>query len=138
MASLKSSIAAGDSAALVATYATGLGQAEQKKAVASKDIEGFRRALRYLQFSDSVQQTPAAAFLQGAVKLQKGQALLEQARDKKSCDMAKEAAQDFTDAQIFIPRGAAQFREEAGKLMGALQQLSPYGDQMVKALCKGK
>jgi hypothetical protein len=52
--------------------------------------------------------------------------------------MAKEATQDFTDAQIFIPRGAAQFRNEAGQLMTALQQLSPYGDQMVKALCKGK
>ena len=138
MALLRNALAAGDSAALVATYATGLGQAEQKKAVPTKDIEGFRRALRYLQFSDSVQQTPAAAFLQGATHLQKGQALLEQARDKKSCDMAKEATQDFTEAQIFIPRGAAQFRNEAGQLMTALQQLSPYGDQMVKALCKGR
>jgi hypothetical protein len=138
MGSLRAAIAAGDSAGIVATYATGLGQAEQKKAVPTKDVEGFRRALTYLQFSDSVQQTPAAAFLQGATHLQKGQALLEQARDKKSCDMAKEAAQDFTDAQIFIPRGAAQFRNEAGQLMMALQQLSPYGDQMVKALCKGK
>ena len=138
MASLRSSIAAGDSAALVATYATGLGQAEQKKAVASKDVDGFRRALRYLQFSDSVQKSAAAAFLQGATHLQKGQALLEQAREKKSCEMAKEATQDFTDAQIFIPRGAAEFRDQAGQLMTALQQLSPYGDQMVKALCKGK
>jgi tetratricopeptide (TPR) repeat protein len=140
MASLRSAIAAGDSAGLVATYATGLGQAEQKKAGAAtpKDVDGYRRALRFLQFSDSVQQTPAAAFLQGATHLQKGQALLEQAREKKSCDMAKEATQDFTDAQIFIPRGAAQFRNEAGQLMTALQQLSPYGDQMVKALCKGK
>jgi len=140
MASLRASIAAGDSAALVATYATGLGQAEQKKAAAAnpKDIEGFRRALNYLQFSDSVQKSAAAAFLQGATHLQKGQALLEQARDKKSCDMAKEATQDFTDAQIFIPRGAAEFRDQAGQLMTALQQLAPYGDQMVKALCKGK
>jgi tetratricopeptide (TPR) repeat protein len=138
--SLRSAIAAGDSAGLVATYATGLGQAEQKKAAAAtpKDVEGFRRALTLLAFSDSVQQTPAAAFLQGATHLQKGQALLEQARDKKSCDMAKEATDDFTQAQIFIPRGAQQFKDEAGKLMGALQQLSPYGDQMVKALCKGK
>jgi tetratricopeptide (TPR) repeat protein len=140
MASLRSAIAAGDSAALVATYATGLGQAEQKKAAAAtpKDIEGFRRALNFLQFSDSVQKSAAAAFLQGATHLQKGQALLEQAREKKSCDMAKEATQDFTDAQIFIPRGAAEFREQAGQLMTALQHLSPYGDQMVKALCKGK
>jgi tetratricopeptide (TPR) repeat protein len=138
MASLRAAIAAGDSAGIVATYATGLGQAEQKKALPTKDVEGFRRALTFLQFSDSVQQTPAAAFLQGATHLQKGQALLEQARDKKSCDMAKEAAQDFSDAQIFIPRGAAQFRNEAGQLMMALQQLSPYGDQTVKALCKGK
>jgi tetratricopeptide (TPR) repeat protein len=140
MTSLRNAITAGDSAGLVATYATGLGQAEQKKAAAAtpKDIDGFRRALTYLQFSDSVQKSAAAAFLQGATHLQKGQALLEQARDKKSCDMAKEATQDFTDAQIFIPRGAAEFREQAGQLMTALQQLSPYGDQMVKALCKGK
>jgi hypothetical protein len=26
--------------------------------------------------------------------------------------MAKEATQDFTDAQIFIPRGAAEFRDQ--------------------------
>ena len=71
----------------------------------------------YLQFTDSVQKSAAAAFLQGATHLQKGQALLEQARDKKSCDMAKEATQDFTDAQIFIPRGAAEFRDQAGQLM---------------------
>jgi tetratricopeptide (TPR) repeat protein len=138
MASLKAAIAAGDSASMVATYATGLGQAEQKKAIPQKDIEGYRRALMFLAFSDSVKQTAAAAFLQGATHLQKGQALLEQAREKKSCDMAKEAADDFTEAQIFIPRGAAEFREPAGQLMTALQQLSPYGDQMVKALCKGK
>jgi len=138
MTSLRNAIAAGDSASLVATYATGLGQAEQKKAVPTKDVEGFRRAQRLLQFSDSVYKSNTAAFLLGATHVQKGQALLEQARDKKSCDMAKEAAQDFIDAQIYIPRGAADFREPAGQLMSALQQLSPYGDQMVKALCKGK
>ena len=85
-----------------------------------------------------MQKTPAAAFLLGATHLQKGQALLEQAREKKSCEMAQEATADFTEAQIYIPRGAAEFRDQAGALMGALQQLSPYGDQMVKALCKGK
>jgi len=139
MASLRAAIAAGDSATMVATYATGLGQAEQKKATAAnKDIEGYKRALNYLAFSDSVKATAAAAFLQGATHLMKGQALLEQAREKKSCDMAKEATDDFTQAQIFIPRGAAEFRDQAGQLMTALQQLSPYGDQMVKALCKGK
>ena len=138
LASLRSALAAGDSASLVATYATGVGQAEQKKAAAAKDIEGFRRALSLLQFSDSVNKTPAAAFLLGATHLQKGQALLEQARNTKSCDMAKEATQDFTEAQIYIPRGAAEFRDQAGQLMSALQQLSPYGDQMVKALCRGR
>ncbi|MDF2775210.1 MAG: hypothetical protein K0S86_4710 [Geminicoccaceae bacterium] len=138
LASLRSALAAGDSASLVATYATGVGQAEQKKAAAAKDIEGFRRALTLLQFSDSVNKTPAAAFLLGATHLQKGQALLEQARNAKSCDMAKEATQDFTEAQIYIPRGAAEFRDQAGQLMSALQQLSPYGDQMVKALCRGR
>jgi tetratricopeptide (TPR) repeat protein len=140
MSSLRSALAAGDSATLVATYATGLGQAEQKKAASAnpKDIDGLRRALNYLQFSDSVNKSAAAAFLQGATHLQKGQALLEQAREKKSCDMAKEATDDFTQAQIFIPRGAAEFRDQAGQLMTALQQLGPYGDQMVKALCKGK
>jgi len=138
LVSLRNSIAAGDSAGLVATYATGLGQAEQKKAQPTKDIEGFRRALTLLSFSDSVQQSATAAFLLGATHLQKGQALLEQAREKKSCEMSKEAAEDFTQAQIYIPRGAAQYRNEAGQLMTALQQLSPYGDQMVKALCKGK
>jgi tetratricopeptide (TPR) repeat protein len=136
--SLRNAIAAGDSAGIIATYATGLGQAEQKKAVAAKDIDGFRRALTLLAFSDSVKQSAAAAFLQGATHLQKGQALLEQAREKKSCEMAKEATDDFTQAQIFIPRGAAEFRDQAGQLMTALQQLGPYGDQMVKALCKGK
>jgi tetratricopeptide (TPR) repeat protein len=138
LTSLRNALAAGDSASIVATYATGLGQAEQKKAQPAKDIDGFRRALTLLAFSDSVKQSSAAAFLQGATHLLKGQALLEQAREKKSCDMAKEATDDFTQAQIFIPRGAAEFRDQAGQLMGALQQLSPYGDQMVKALCKGK
>jgi tetratricopeptide (TPR) repeat protein len=136
--SLRNAIAAGDSAGIIATYATGLGQAEQKKAVAAKDIDGFRRALTLLAFSDSVKQSAPAAFLQGATHLQKGQALLEQAREKKSCEMAKEATDDFTQAQIFIPRGATEFRDQAGQLMTALQQLGPYGDQMVKALCKGK
>jgi hypothetical protein len=52
--------------------------------------------------------------------------------------MSQEATADFTEAQIYIPRGAAEFRDQAGALMSALQQLSPYGDQMVKALCRGK
>ena len=41
------------------------------------------------------------------------------------------------DALLVDVRDAPELGQ-AGKLMGALQQLSPYGDQMVKALCKGK
>lgn len=138
LASLRNALAAGDSAGMVAPYATSVGQSEMKKATANKDIEGFRRAITILTFADSVQQSPTSAFLLGATHVSKGQALLIEARDKKSCEMSREAADDFTQAQIYIPRGAQGFREEAGRLMGALQQLSPYGDQMVKALCRGR
>ena len=37
---------------------------------------------------------------------------------------------------MLIPQGARAFPDQAGQLMQALQQFTPYADSQKKALCK--
>jgi tetratricopeptide (TPR) repeat protein len=134
--SLRAAKAAGDSVGLVAGYALSLGNAEYKKGNASKNIEDYQRALKYLYFSDSTAATGNSKFLIGVTNLQMVQPLLEQASAKKSCDLAKQAQAALTEANIYAPQGGRDFPKEVPQVMGAVQQLTPYAERSVKALCK--
>jgi hypothetical protein len=67
-------------------------------------------------------------------QLSVGQQQLKAAQATKSCTAVAAARAAFTDAQINLPKGG-QFNPDAAKqALAALQQLSPYADQMGKAL----
>jgi tetratricopeptide (TPR) repeat protein len=134
--SLRAAKAAGDSTPVVAGYALTLGNAEYKKGNASKKIEDYQRALKYLYFSDSTAATGNSKFLIGVTNLQMVQPLLQEASEKKSCDLAKQAQAALTEAQIYAPQGGREFPKEVPQVMGAVQQLTPYAERSVKALCK--
>ena len=127
---------------LAGAVAVSIGNAMYKDANATKDPDKFRRAIAVLSLADTLATTPLAKaqaqFLAGVSQLSLGQVLLTQARDKKSCDLANEAAEDFVNAQINIPAGGKFAPDAAAQAMKALMQLQPYGEQMQKALCKGK
>jgi len=133
---LRSAKAAGDSTPVIAGYALTLGNNEYKKGNASKNIEDYQRALKYLYFSDSTAATGNSKFLIGVTNLQMVQPLLQQASDKKSCDQAKQAQAALVEANIFAPQGGREFPKEVPQIMAAIQQLTPYAERSVKALCK--
>ena len=134
--SLRAAKAAGDSTPMVAGYALTLGNAEYKKGNASKNIADYQRALKYLYFSDSTGATGNSKFLIGVTNLQMVQPLLQEASEKKSCDSAKAAQNALTEAQIYAPQGGREFPKEVTSVMTAIQQLQPYTERSVKALCK--
>jgi tetratricopeptide (TPR) repeat protein len=136
LASLRSAKAAGDPPATVAAYALSFGNAEYKKGTTSKAIADYQRALKYLYFSDSTAATGNSKFLIGVSNLQMVQPLLEEASTKKSCDSAKAAQNALAEAQIYAPQGGREFPKEVTQVMTAAQQLAPYVERSVKALCK--
>ena len=136
MTALHNAKVAGDSAAIVGGFALTIGNQAYKAANASKNVEDFRRALRFISFADSTASTDNSKFLLGVTQLTLGQTMLNEAAPKKSCDMAREAQALFTDAQINIAAGGKAFPQQAGQAMTGLQTLSPFADRQVKAFCK--
>ena len=128
----------GDSANLVGQAALLLGNAQYKKANGTQNLADYQAALRLLSYADSNLTAPTqkaqAEFLSGVTQLSVGQQQLKAAQATKSCTAVAAARAAFTDAQINLPKGG-QFNPDAAKqALAALQQLSPYADQMGKAL----
>ncbi|HET7458956.1 MAG TPA: tetratricopeptide repeat protein [Gemmatimonadaceae bacterium] len=131
----------GDSAALVGQAALLIGNQRYKAANGTKNAADYQNALRFLTYADSnltdATQKAQSEFLSGVVQLSLGQQALQTARDTKSCDAAKQAQAYFVDAQINLPKGGSFNADATKQALGALSQLSPYADQMAKALkCK--
>jgi tetratricopeptide (TPR) repeat protein len=100
-----------------------------------------RVALGILAYADSsiTGRTPLKSesqFRLGAEHLQMVQPLVKLATAQKSCQMAKEAKEHISEAQILLPQGGASNPKLVPQLMGALAQLDPYTDQTIKAVCK--
>ena len=134
--------AAANKDTLAGPVALAIGNKIYKRANTSKNPDEFNKAVQVLTFADSLATAPLtkaqAKFLTGVSQLNLGQIYLTQAREKKSCDLANQANENLVSAQINIPPGGQFAKDAAAAAMGALQQLAPYGEQMQKALCKGK
>lgn len=139
---LRAAKAAGDNPEQVGAFAMGIGNRlfRATNADTAKTIDSFRRVLPYLQFADSTateQQTKLTSkFLIGATSVTIGNMLAQGLAASKSCDEAKQAQAAMTDALIYTQQGGRAFPAEAGNIMNAINQLSPYIEQQVKALCK--
>jgi hypothetical protein len=108
----------------------------QRAANTSKARADFEKAIRYLQYSDSLSASDEAKFLLGATSLTYGRELATEASKTKSCELSRQAQTAFADAQINLPRGGKFNPQVTGQYMGFLQQLLPVGEQLVKANCK--
>jgi tetratricopeptide (TPR) repeat protein len=136
VATLKGAVQAGNDKTTIGGYATTLGQAAYKAGNASKNADDFRHAISYLKFAMETAPTDNAAFLMGVSSLSLGANVLQEANEKKSCELAKEAQAAFNDAQINLPRGGKAFPEPTKQALGSLAQLSSFPDRQIKAFCK--
>ncbi|MEP7380111.1 MAG: tetratricopeptide repeat protein [Gemmatimonadota bacterium] len=138
VAALKAAETAGDSKETIAGMALTQGNKMYKdwNAQNPKVADNAAPILAILAYSDKVNATPTAKFLQGLINLVLGQTLLQGNAETKSCEVATRASDALVNANILIPQGASAFPDQAGQLMQALQQLTPYGDSQKKALCK--
>jgi len=102
----------------------------------SKDRADFQRAIRFLQLSDQLQSSADAKFLLGASAFSLGQSAVNDANDKKSCDLARMARDAFNLASINLPAGGQKYPTEAAQLLTAIPQFTPAVDNEVKRFCK--
>jgi len=138
MVSLKAAEAAGDSKETIGGMALTLGNKMYREwnAQTPKNPDTAGPILSLLAYSDSVNPSPTAKFLQGVIHLVVGQTLLQSNAQTKSCDVANRASDALTNANLLIGQGAKAFPDQAGQLMTALQQFTPYADNQKKTLCK--
>lgn len=132
-------IAAGDTTTALRQMVVGIANDQRVAASKSNSPDDFATAVGTLKFADSVTTGAAKAqaqFLLGATYVAFGQLKLSQAQTQKQCAPAKEAKDMFVDAQILLPKGGATAVDAMRQLMGAVMQLDPAADQMVKAFCK--
>ncbi|MEO8579546.1 MAG: tetratricopeptide repeat protein [Gemmatimonadales bacterium] len=107
-----------------------------KAGTASKDRADFQRAIKFLQLSDQLQTSADAKFLLGASAFSLGQSAVNDANDKKSCDLARMARDAFNLASINLPAGGQKYPAEAAQLLTAIPQFTPAVDSEVKRFCK--
>jgi tetratricopeptide (TPR) repeat protein len=138
VAFLKAAEAAGDSKETIGGMALTQGNKMYREwnAQNPKVPDNALPILAILEYSDKVNATPTAKFLQGVINLVMGQALLTSNAEAKSCEVANRASDALVNANMLIPQGARAFPDQAGQLMQALQQFTPYADSQKKALCK--
>jgi tetratricopeptide (TPR) repeat protein len=107
-----------------------------KAGTASKDRADFQRAIKFLQLSDQLQTSADAKFLLGASAFSLGQSAVNDANDKKSCELARMARDAFNLASINLPAGGQKYPTEAAQLLTAIPQFTPAVDSEVKRYCK--
>ncbi len=107
-----------------------------KAGTASKDRADFQRAIKFLQLSDQLQSSADAKFLLGASAFSLGQSAVNDANDKKSCDLARMARDAFNLASLNLPAGGQKYPNEAAQLLTAIPQFTPAVDSEVKRFCK--
>lgn len=126
----------GVDAASLAPLALKQGNEAYKKGVLSKDRADFQRAIKFLQLSDTLQTSVDAKFLLGASAFSLGQSAVNDAQEKKSCDLARMARDAFNLASINLPAGGQKYPTEAAQLLNAIPQFTPAVDSEIKTYCK--
>ena len=126
----------GVDAAQLSLIALKQGSDAYKAGTASKDRADFQRAIKFLQASDQFQTGADAKFLLGASAFSLGQSAVNDANDKKSCELARMARDAFNLASINLPAGGQKYPSEAAQLLTAIPQFTPAVDSEVKRYCK--
>jgi tetratricopeptide (TPR) repeat protein len=136
--SLRHALANGADKGTVGGMALTQGNQIYRRFNTSKDTTDLVTSLPIVYWADSVNATPLTALLIGAISVQLGQQLMQVANDQRSCEMATRAGDLFTEAQIYLPKAAADPSNQGtvAQLMTALQQLSSFPERQKAAFCK--
>ena len=102
----------------------------------ARTVAEGERILAIVHYADSLAPTPAAALFAGLTQLQLGQALLGQGAQARNCEQATKGRDYVAKAQEVLPRAGRQFPEPTAQAMNGVMQLLPYGEQVVRAVCK--
>jgi tetratricopeptide (TPR) repeat protein len=122
--------------ALLAPLALKQGNDAYKMGGPSKDRADFQRAIKFLQLSDTLQSSVDAKFLLGASAFSLGQSAVNDAQDKKSCDLARTARDAFNLASMNLPAGGQKYPAEAAQLLQAIPKFTPAVESEIKNYCK--
>lgn len=135
----KSLIAAGDTSTTLRQMVLKIGNDKRLSAAKNSSADEYAAAVAVLLYADSISTgaTKASAqFLLGATYVTYGQLKLNLANQQKQCALAKEAKDLFVEAQIMLPKGGSSAPDQMRQLMGAVMQLDPAADGLIKQLCK--
>ncbi len=136
--SLDQAVANGEDPQIVSQILLVKGNEAYKAATASKNRDDFQRAIDILSKADKAKPSPAAKFLIGASAVQIGDSAVRENQQRKSCDLARMAEQNFNVALANLPQAAAdeQFRQTAQQLLGAVQQYDAAVQGQIKRYCR--
>jgi len=135
----RSMIATGDTSTALRNAVLKIGDDKRKAAQKENSPALYDEALKIFAYVDSVSTgalKAQAGFLTGATYVTYGQLKLNTAITEKSCQPAKDAKNMFVEAQINLPKGGATAVDAMRQLMGAVMQLDPEADKVIKAYCK--
>ncbi len=137
-ATLRSAVAQGDDKQVAGGMALTKANAifREWSADTAKTIDRGHYVMGLLAAADSMNSTDGSSFLLGATKLIVGQLLLTRAGKERNCDDAKQGNDLVVDAGLLIAKSGRAYPQQAQQMMGNQMQLSTYGAQLVKAVCK--
>lgn len=139
LTALRRAVAMGEDSTLVAQFALAKGNALYRSANGTKSSADFGAALRMLAFADSVRSSEQSRFLTGAAALGVAQAALTEAAktgDKpESCRLARVGSDVLPLARTGLQAGEASFGDAARQSLAYLDQLEPFAQQQLKAVC---
>jgi tetratricopeptide (TPR) repeat protein len=102
----------------------------------ARTVAEGERILALVAYADSLSASPAAALFSGLTQLQLGQAILGAAAAARNCEQATKGRDYVARAQEVLPRAGRQFPDPTAQAMNGVMQLLPYGEQVVRAVCR--
>ncbi len=102
----------------------------------TRTVEEGEKILALVMYADSLNASPAAALFAGLTQLQLGQGILGAAAQARNCEQATKGRDYVARAQEILPRAGRQFPEPTAQAMNGVMQLMPYGEQVVRAVCR--
>jgi lipopolysaccharide biosynthesis regulator YciM len=121
---------------ILANFALQQGNKAFETAKTSKRMSDYNSALRFLQLSNQMEESPTASFLIGYTSVLRGQDLMNAALTQKNCDLARQARDAFNLASAALPLGGKQFPNEAAQLLTAIPTMTPTVESEIKRFCR--
>ena len=102
----------------------------------ARTVAEGERLLSVVLLADTMASTPATSLFSGLIQVQLGQSLLGEGAKARDCAIATRGRDYVAKAQEVLPKAGRQFPDQTAGAMNGVMQLLPYGEQVVKAVCK--